>query len=315
MGADDRITVGLPAYNEERALPRALRSLEDQRCPADARLRIIVAANGCTDRTVEVGREFGLARGAAAVEIENGQARCWRFDCPRYELWICELPQASKGLALRFIHEQAAGDVVIVLDSDAWFADGDAVRLLCEALADHPDHGASAPVVAGRIAPFDRAANPVAEVVRILVSRAVNAFDAYRPRLDGRGYAYRKRVVPELPGLIAIDLWLDATVHERSAGCVYVAGARLGYQLPRTWGDLVRQYVRYDRTIRDLRAGHPRALSSIREARAGARRAAPWWFVLHRGIGWLFLHWIALAARGHVYQEDRPWEVIESTKA
>ncbi len=59
------VTVLIPAHNEEAALPAALASLAEQTRRPD---RILVVADNCTDRTVEVAR----AAGAAVMEtVDN----------------------------------------------------------------------------------------------------------------------------------------------------------------------------------------------------------------------------------------------------
>lgn len=60
LGAEElrgsRLVALLPAHNEERGLPLALRSLRDQTRPPD---RIVVVADNCTDRTEDIAREWG----------------------------------------------------------------------------------------------------------------------------------------------------------------------------------------------------------------------------------------------------------------
>jgi cellulose synthase/poly-beta-1,6-N-acetylglucosamine synthase-like glycosyltransferase len=50
------MTVLVPAHNEEASLPVTLRALGEQTRPPD---RVVVVADNCTDRTVEIAREFG----------------------------------------------------------------------------------------------------------------------------------------------------------------------------------------------------------------------------------------------------------------
>jgi glycosyltransferase involved in cell wall biosynthesis len=65
------MSVVIPAHNEERVLPRLLASL------ADARLEIIVVANGCRDATADVARAAGvrvieLAEGSKVAALDAG---------------------------------------------------------------------------------------------------------------------------------------------------------------------------------------------------------------------------------------------------
>ncbi|WP_232304649.1 glycosyltransferase family 2 protein [Microbacterium sp. XT11] len=57
FGGPVTVTVLIPAHNEERSLPATLVSLTKQTTPPD---RIIVVADNCTDRTVEVAKAHGV---------------------------------------------------------------------------------------------------------------------------------------------------------------------------------------------------------------------------------------------------------------
>lgn len=52
------VTVLIPAHNEQASLPATLLSLQQQSTPPD---RVLVVADNCTDRTVEVARQHGAA--------------------------------------------------------------------------------------------------------------------------------------------------------------------------------------------------------------------------------------------------------------
>lgn len=55
--ADVRVTCLIPAHNEEFSLPTTLGALGQQTRPPD---RVIVVADNCSDRTVEIAREMGF---------------------------------------------------------------------------------------------------------------------------------------------------------------------------------------------------------------------------------------------------------------
>ncbi|WP_210509050.1 glycosyltransferase [Naasia sp. SYSU D00057] len=62
-----RISVVIPAHNEEHLIGRTLRTLLEGAGPDE--LRVVVAANGCTDRTADRAREVP---GVTVVEVEKG---------------------------------------------------------------------------------------------------------------------------------------------------------------------------------------------------------------------------------------------------
>ena len=62
-------TVIIPAHNEEAVIGRCLRTML-QDAPAGHAMQIIVAANGCSDRTVEVAR--AVAPSATVLDLPVG---------------------------------------------------------------------------------------------------------------------------------------------------------------------------------------------------------------------------------------------------
>ena len=72
------LSVIIPAHNEEKVLARCLDALLADSEAGE--LEILVAANGCTDRTVEIARSYGDRVG------------------------VIEIPEASKHAALLYPH-------------------------------------------------------------------------------------------------------------------------------------------------------------------------------------------------------------------
>src|SRR5689334_6680051 len=83
------ISVIIPARNEEEFLPATLRALGQQRY---RNFEVIVVANGCHDRTVDVARENG--------------ARVFEFE------------QQGLGAARNFGGREAQGQILLFLDAD-----------------------------------------------------------------------------------------------------------------------------------------------------------------------------------------------------
>lgn len=77
-------TVIIPAHNEEAVIARCLKNIFDQAPPGA--LQVIVAANGCTDRTVEIAREaapealvLDLPVGSKTAAINAANLRAGHF--------------------------------------------------------------------------------------------------------------------------------------------------------------------------------------------------------------------------------------------
>lgn len=306
-------TIGVPAYNEERSLSRVLDSLDQQEFPENWEIHIVVVANGCTDNTLSVAQAFGHAHCNEPQEVSSEGIHWWHFTGKRYAFSVCSVPVASRNNAINIIHNFSPDGVVLLFDADVSVGPG-VVKAMCQAFMTHPEHGAVASNFIGEIAPLDRSQPWLAEWCRIVLSKAMNNFDRFGVRVDGRGYGYRRNLISEHPNLIAIDLWLEGIAWQRTKGCVYVRDVYVTYRFPRTFQDFVTQHIRYVKTIDDLTHKYPELMALVYRNRkmvlGNSRRP----FLIYRLIGWIFFKWMELRARNHTYREGESWEVIRSTK-
>lgn len=79
----------IPAYNAEETLERAVQSIRSQTVPVD---EIIIGADGCTDRTVELGRDLGCV--------------------------VLDLPKKNGAAARNAAFEVSQGEILFLLDAD-----------------------------------------------------------------------------------------------------------------------------------------------------------------------------------------------------
>ncbi|MBP6741390.1 MAG: glycosyltransferase, partial [Deltaproteobacteria bacterium] len=70
-----RVSVAVPAYNEERNIGQLLDSLRAQRTKRAKIIEIVVVASGCTDRTAEIVRERAARPGVPVRLIEEAERR------------------------------------------------------------------------------------------------------------------------------------------------------------------------------------------------------------------------------------------------
>lgn len=289
------LTIGVPAYNEERSLPNLLQTLLAQQVPPDWNFEIVVVANGCSDRTADV---------AATVrdEVVGLDARD-RFV-------IHELARANKADALNLVHRAAGGEAVAFFDADIVLGLG-VVRALCSGLDAAAGAALVAVAVEGSIPAFNPAKGRAAELVRVAVSRAINEFDRHVVRVDGRAFAYRRELLEEFPQVIAIDYWVEGFAWHNGADCRYRRDASISYHLPACYTELVKQYVRYDRTIAQFSETYPQLIKAVYAARASASDSPSLWA---RALGYSFLALVHRRAASEVFNEEEPWEPIESTK-
>ena len=127
--AEVRITILVRAHNEEAALSVTLEALTRQTRQPD---RVIVVADNCTDRTVEIA----LAYGAEAFETVDN---------------IHKKGGALNQVLTRILPDAAAGDVILVMDADdfvdldddyGWDYGDEVIRTVGDCLDDFAPPGA-----------------------------------------------------------------------------------------------------------------------------------------------------------------------------
>lgn len=172
------VSIVIPAHNEDRLIGACLSSVADG---ADGlRLEVVVVANGCTDRTVEVARAFD------------------RLD----DLRVVEIPTPSKVAALNHGDEIACSFPRIYLDADIRL-DTDALQALVRAL-DRPE-----PLLAAPRATIDSSGS--SRVVRAffaVFSRLPYANDTISAGVYGLSEAGRRRF-GSFPEVTADDLFVQ----------------------------------------------------------------------------------------------------------
>jgi len=241
-----RLVVLVPAHNEEAVLGETLSAMLATDYP-DERRRVIVIADDCSDRTVEIAHAAGV------------------------EVWERVLPAPrGKGEALRWafarLLESDGWDALVVIDADT-ITDAGAFRALEARL----DDGADA--VQARY----NVANPEASVVARLAEVSFAAQSVLRPRgraalggsakLQGNGMAFTRDLVERHgwsgEGLAEdVDFWfrlLRAGIRPVYAGDAVVAGA-----MPTDVAAARVQRFRWEAGRSDLARRH--LLPGIREA-------------------------------------------------
>jgi glycosyltransferase involved in cell wall biosynthesis len=172
------VTVIVPAFNEEARIGTVLSGLRIGSGLPD--IEVVVAANGCTDRTAAVAREFGAT--------------------------VIELTEASKIAALNAAEAVAGSGHRIYLDADA-VVSPELIRCLAASVS-----GAGVEAAVPRPQPIYRDSSwPVRSYYRIRERLPV-----FRNRLFGRGVIAlsenARRRFGSFPDITADDMFLDAIV-------------------------------------------------------------------------------------------------------
>lgn len=111
-----KLSIALPAHNEEAFILGALRSLDAQEFAGD--LEIIICLNACTDQTEEIVRDFASTS--------------------RWPVSIVREPRKGVGWARQTAFMRAQGEIIASADADAHYPPDWATRIV-ESFAQDPD--------------------------------------------------------------------------------------------------------------------------------------------------------------------------------
>lgn len=252
-----RLDVVVPAHDEERLVGDCLRAVL---APQDGlSVRVIVVANGCTDRTADVVR--------ATVPP------------PGHELLLVELPEAAKWRALNAATPHLRGGPVVHLDADTVLLPG-TLAALAAALA-----GAAGPVLA---APPPVLARPRSRLTRGFAA-VWTQLPAVAGQVTGSGVyavnaAGRARWT-DFPPLTADDAFVRSLFGPQET--VVTAAGGFGLVLPEG-RELVAVLRRWQRGNRELAAGDPspglRANAAFLARRPDLWRHAPAFLLVRAAV-------------------------------
>jgi poly-beta-1,6-N-acetyl-D-glucosamine synthase len=234
-----RVTVLVPAHDEEASLPATLESLRGQTLPPH---RVLVVADGCTDRTEDVARAGGAD---VVVTADNAHRKAG----------------ALNQVLGRLLPALAADELVLVMDADSVVVPR-FLEIAAAHLAAHPRTGAVGGVFYG-----ETGGGLVGALQRNEYCRYAREIARRRGRtsvLTGTASLFRAGVLREvaaarggvLPGrrgqvydTLALTEDNEITLAIRTLGRDAVSPRACGVltEIMPTWGDLWRQRLRWQR--------------------------------------------------------------------
>ncbi len=233
------VTVLIPAYNEEVTLPSTLRSLREQSVPP---VRIIVVADNCTDRTVDLAHEAGAE---VIATVDNTQKKAG----------------ALNQALVQVLPGQGDNDLVMVMDADTTLDDGFLAAAERRMTSDRAlmaigglFYGEQGSGILGQ---FQR--NEYIRYARDLRRRRGRVFvltgtaALFRPRALRTVAASRGRQLPGIAGdvydTVALTEDNELTLSLKSLGALMVSPAECTVvtEVMPTWGALWAQRLRWQR--------------------------------------------------------------------
>ena len=112
------LTIGVPAYNEERNISALLGSIFSQRQVSYRLESVIVACDGCTDQTVEKVRAFASKNKKIKLIVGN--------------------QRQGKAIALNKIYKLNKSDYLLTIDADIVLENDNVINLLVNAIKKEP---------------------------------------------------------------------------------------------------------------------------------------------------------------------------------
>jgi glycosyltransferase involved in cell wall biosynthesis len=212
-----RVTVGIPAYNEERNMINLLRALEGQR----ELISEVIISDDSSDRTPAIVSEFARNSVLKIILLHHGSRR-------------------GAAAAWNEIFCQASGDVIVLYDADTIPHPSCTERLASGVSGDivlcaSNSQPVQAEGIAGRASAFISGWLRSVRLARLsqytVMGRAL-AIDA----------AVAKKI--DVPDLIAIDLYLQCRVLEMGLKVDYNDGAVVYFRPANSMQDLASQVVR-----------------------------------------------------------------------
>ena len=274
------VTLLIPAHNEQATLAKTLESLAAVRGPI---VEIIVAENGSTDGTAQVGRD--------------ASARM-----PHLPIRVLELGPVGKAAALNACLPQTVGDVIVVLDADTVLDPG----FIEKVLPWFEDSTVGA--VAGNVKVGNRSRllpklQSLEYVMSLALDRRAQAILNVVTVVPGAAGAFRRDAVVRVGGWPSRTLTedTDLTVALLSAGwqVPYAADAISWTEAPETVSDVLKQRRRWSYGAAQVSAIHGKRLLDTREGRVGLI-----------ALPWLFVAQVVLPAAGPIVDGFLLWLVL-----
>ncbi len=213
-----RVTVGIPAYNEEQNIVNLLRSLEEQR----PLISEVIVSDDSSDKTPVLVRDFAkrspLDISLLHHETRRGAAAAWN----------------------EILHK-ATGDVVVLYDADTIPHPSCTEQLMSRvsentALCASNSQPVQAAGIAGRASAF------ISNWLRSIRQSGLSQYTVMGRALAISASAAGKIQIP--PELIAIDLYLQCRVLEMGHDVSYNDDAVVYFKPPGSMQDLASQVVR-----------------------------------------------------------------------
>lgn len=216
------ITIGIPTFNEEKVITKAINSVLPQISSQD---EIIVVASGCTDNTIPRIKEI----------IKRDK---------RVKL-IIEKKRKGKSSAINRIIKRANGEIIVQIDGDVEILKG-AINKLIKHFSDEEVGavtGNPIPIIYKENLFYDWTIMSYRKIGEIREEEMKQK--TFNIHLSGYLIAFRKKALKKVPfAKGAIDVWMGNIIRENGYKLTYEPEAYVYVKAPLTIKDFVNQKAR-----------------------------------------------------------------------
>ena len=286
------ITAGIPTYNEEKVIARAINSVLPQISKDD---ELIVVASGCTDNTVK-----------EIKKIKDNRIRLF-----------LESKRKGKSSALNIIIKEARGDIIVQTDGDVELSEG-AIPLLLTHFKDQ-EVGA----VSGNPIPIIPKGNLFYNWTKMSYRKIGEIREKevstknYNVHLSGYLLAFRKKALKEVPfAKGAVDAWMGKIIKDNGYKLTYEPQAKVYVKAPLTIKDFLIQKSRVRAGYQYLPKGPRTIKSEILYLPIELFKVPIWRWPKFIFCGFVYLYsWIKGKHMANTNKSlDEIWKTPESTK-
>jgi cellulose synthase/poly-beta-1,6-N-acetylglucosamine synthase-like glycosyltransferase len=213
------ITIGIPTYNEEKTISKAIYSMLRQISKKD---ELIVVASGCTDKTVSKIKKIKDQRVKLIIEKERN----------------------GKSSAINLIIKNARGDIIVQTDGDV-IVEKSAVKNLLKYFKNKKIGG-----VSGNPIPLIPKNNIFYDWTLMSYRRAGELREQESKlgsfwHMSGYLLAFRKDALNEVPfAKGAVDAWMGRIIQQNGYKIVYEPKSKVFVNAPLTINDFINQKSR-----------------------------------------------------------------------
>jgi len=225
------VTIGIPAYNEEKNIGNLLFSILNQTQSVYSVDKIIVASDGSTDETVRIVKNI---RNPLVKVIENSERK-------------------GKPHRLNQLIKNTNSDVLVILDADILLQDQLFLEKLIKPIIKYGAELTSAAIEELEPKTF------IQKILKASMGFKKNIFENYNRgnnlyTCHGRARAFSRKLYDSIDfgNIVADDAFSYLFCKIKNYKYYFAKDAKIFYKLPETFADHEKQSVRFFKAYRDL---------------------------------------------------------------